>query len=58
MIDFTPEEKAILIPEYEKYLANNERHRLYNSKIGWPMSFDDWFRAMADEAKDRTKYQD
>lgn len=52
---FTPEELAILRPEYEKYLA--ERYK-WEWKDDVVMSFDDWFRASADEAKDRAKYKD
>ena len=59
---FTPEEEAILRPEYERYL---ERYASsYNGKDAlpkdslWrvtrekPMSFDDWWRSMADNIKD------
>ena len=55
---FTPEELAILRPEYEKYLAAHERTRYYKGTLDyWPMSFDDWFRASADEAKEKAKYE-
>ncbi len=52
MMTLTPEEIAILRPEYEKYLRDNERHRLYRSDVDWPMSFDDWWRMKADNAKE------
>ena len=59
MTDLTSEEEATLRHEYQKYLircrgmeSTQKREFLY------PMSFDDWFRASADEAKDRAKYQD
>ena len=54
MITLTPEEEAILRPEYDKYLADQLRYRMHN---GDDMSFDDWWRAQADEAKDRAKYE-
>lgn len=65
MITLTPQEEAILRPEYEMYVASHERYRKYcdttnNQRWKQPpaMSFDDWWRNAADEAKDRTKYQD
>jgi hypothetical protein len=57
MINLSHEESLLLRPEYEKYLVDNERHRLYSTKIDWPLSFDAWFRAMADEAKEKAKYE-
>ncbi len=56
-MNLSKEEQAILLVEYEKYLTDNERHRLYCSKIGWPLSFDKWVRAMADNATDEAKYE-
>lgn len=47
---FTPEELAILRPEYEKYL--HERYK-WEWKDDAVMSFDDWWRAMADNARDQ-----
>ena len=49
MITLTPAEEAILRPEYDKYLADQLRYRMHN---GDDMSFDDWWRAQADNAKD------
>ena len=46
---FTPEELAILRPEYDKYCASHQR---WHWKDGDVMSFDDWWRAMADNVKD------
>lgn len=54
MITLTPEEEAILRPEYEKYLA--ERYK-WEWKDDAVMDFDTWWRSMADEAKDRAKYE-
>ena len=51
---FTPEELAILRPEYQKYC---DQHQRWHWKDGNVMSFSDWWRAMADEAKDRAKYE-
>lgn len=43
MITLTPEEEAILRPDYEAYLVKTLDDQ--------PLSFDQWWRAMADEAK-------
>jgi len=48
MTDLTPEEATILMPEYEKYITGF-RH-------GEPLSFDQWWRAMADQVKEERKY--
>jgi hypothetical protein len=55
---FTPEELAILRPEYEEYCAKFN-NGVWLDKLpphaGSPMSFDDWWRNAADEAKDSAK---
>jgi len=45
--NLTPQEEAILMPEYEKYLSGF----LYPD-YGEALSFDDWWRAKADDIKD------
>lgn len=57
---FTAEEEALLTKEYEKYLQYN--YELYQrtgkaaglrfEKVGMPMSFDTWWRTMADNANE------
>ena len=55
----TPEEQAVLLPEYEKYCALHARmQRRFPNLEPLMLRFDDWWRAQADEAKDRAKYQD
>ena len=54
MITLTPEEETILRHEYQKYCDSHQR---WHWKDGDVMSFDDWWRAMADEAKERAKYE-
>lgn len=49
----TPEEESILRPEYDKYCESFQRWHYKNGDV---LSFDDWWRAAADEAKDRAKY--
>ena len=44
---FTPEELAILRPEYEKYCHN------WFPAYGTPLPFHDWWRAMADNEMDK-----
>lgn len=51
MITLTPEEAAILQPKYDEYLASF-KYRGY----GAPLSFDEWWRAMADQMKEEGKY--
>lgn len=59
MISLTPEEEAILRPEYNAYVARcNDTAATMGRYLTFPMSFDDWWRHTADEAKDRAKYQD
>lgn len=55
MTTLTKQEIALLMPEYNKYL--NERYK-WEWKDDAVMSFDDWWRNAADEAKDRAKYKD
>ena len=50
MITLTPEEEAILRPEYDKYLERSHKWKWNQGSI---MSFDEWWRAMADEIKSR-----
>ena len=47
---FTPEELAILRQEYQKYC---DQHQRWHWKNGDVMSFDDWWRAMADNEMDK-----
>lgn len=47
MTVLTPEEKTILYPEYERYLEPYK-----NQWYCLPLSFDDWWRETADNAKD------
>lgn len=54
MIILTPEEETILRPEYEEYLAWFKQWMIPEAI---PDSFDYWWRAMADEAKNRAKYE-
>jgi hypothetical protein len=50
----TPEEMAIFHKEYEEYLKAHERTRYYKGTLDyWPLSFDDWWRTMADNAKEQ-----
>ena len=48
---FTPEELAILRPEYEAYRENCRKW--WHWEHGDVMSFDDWCDAMADNAKEQ-----
>jgi hypothetical protein len=54
MITLTAEEEAILRPKYEKYLQRSYKWRWNEGNV---MSFDDWWRDRADDAKDRAKYK-
>lgn len=54
MITLTPPEEEILRSEYLKYLKRHAELRQYTSKIGWADSFEDWWRAQADNIKDET----
>ena len=54
MITLTPEEEAILRPKYRRWLL---QHIVTPWDTTEPMSFDDWFRAAADEAKENAKYE-
>jgi hypothetical protein len=56
MDNFTPEELAILRDDYHLYCAQFREWHFKES--GEVMSFDDWWRAAADEAKDHAKYND
>jgi hypothetical protein len=47
---FTPEELAILRPEYQKYC---DQHQRWHWKDGEVMSFDDWWRNKADNLKEQ-----
>lgn len=49
MTDLTPEEEAILRPEYDAYIA---RRRRWEGDTTEPTPFSDWWRAMADNVKD------
>ena len=59
MTTLTLEEEAQLRPEYEKYLRDNyELYKrtgkaagLHFEKVSLPMSFNQWWRVMADEIK-------
>lgn len=53
MINLTAEEEAILRPEYDKYCA---AHRRWQWKAPL-LNFNDWWRATADEVKERKKYE-
>ncbi len=55
MITLTPEEEAILRPKYQEYCEWFHHPQLGNAFV---MSFDEWWREQADNAKDRAKYQD
>lgn len=44
-----PAEETILRPAYDKYCASHQR---WHWKDGEVMSFDTWWRAMADNIKD------
>lgn len=48
-INFSPEEEPILRPEYDKCC---ESHQKWHWKGGHVMSFDEWWRSQADNAKD------
>lgn len=52
MITLTPEEEAIIRPEYDKYLS-----KFLYPDYGEALSFDEWWRDKADAAKDRAKYE-
>lgn len=54
MIELTPEEETILRPEYQKYC---DIHQRWHWKDGDVMSFDSWWRSMADEAKEAMKHE-
>jgi hypothetical protein len=41
--------------EYHEYLKDRYKSEWKDDSV---MSFDDWWRSKADEAKDRVKYQD
>lgn len=50
MITLTPEEEAQLLPEYEEYVA--AEYKLHGFNKADIMSFNQWWRAKADEAND------
>lgn len=50
MINLTIEEKKILMPEYNKYLAWYKKWMIPEAI---PLLFDDWWREMADNAKEQ-----
>lgn len=51
-------EHNILWPEYNQYRARcNDVRSTKGRERTVPMSFDDWWRAMAYNAKDRAKYE-
>lgn len=57
MITLTPEEQAILLPEYEKYCAFHAKmQRRFPHLEPLILRFDDWWRAKADNMKDEAKY--
>ncbi len=55
VISLTPDEQAMLRPEYDEYLKSFGH--LVHLQYQKPMSFDQWWREAADEAKDRAKEQ-
>jgi hypothetical protein len=48
---YTAEEKC-LRTIYARYVLENHKMRMVSTKIGWPLSFDEWWRAKADDLKD------
>jgi len=52
MINLNHEEEALLRPEYEQYCAEFPR---WGFPIKYALSFDDWWRAKADNIKDDMK---
>lgn len=54
MTTLTPEEEAQLRPIYDEYLERCRDTRSTKERQSvFPMSFDAWWRAMADEIKER-----
>ena len=56
-LPFSPDEELVLRESYARYVLENHKMRMISSKIGWPLSFDEWWRAKADDAKDMAKYE-
>ncbi len=49
MVTLTPEEESLLRPEYDKYLQERYKWEWDDDAV---LSFDDWFRAMADNVNE------
>ena len=55
MTELTTEEEAVLRPEYEKYCADFPK---WGFPVKYALTFDEWWREAADNAKDRAKHKD